>query len=76
MTLRVRISPLPTSILHTINTMKEIRLQKSTDKIIGSLRCSTRVFEKLEEMATTNNVTKQEIVRAILEEFIDEIKFK
>ena len=56
--------------------MKEIRLQKSTDKIIGALRCSNRVFEKVEAMATAQNVTKQEIVRAILEEVIDEIKFK
>ena len=56
--------------------MKEIRLQKSTDKIIGALRCSTRVFEILEKMAKDQKVTKQDIVRAILEEVIDEIKFK
>lgn len=56
--------------------MKEIRLQKSTDKIIGSLRCSTRVYEKIDAMATAQNVSKQDIVRAILEEVIDEIKFK
>jgi len=56
--------------------MKEIRLQKSTDKIIGSLRCSTRVFERLEKIAKENKVTKQDIIRAILEEVIDEIKIK
>jgi|JI8StandDraft_1071087.scaffolds.fasta_scaffold2421540_1 predicted DNA-binding protein len=56
--------------------MKEIRLQKSTDKVIGALRCSTRVYEKVEAMATAQNVTKQDIIRAILEEVIDEIKFK
>lgn len=43
--------------------MKEIRLQKSTDKIIGALRCSTRVYEKIEAMSITQNVTKQDIVR-------------
>jgi len=56
--------------------MKEIRLQKSTDKIIGALRCSTRVYEKVDAMAIAQNVTKQDIIRAILEEVIDEIKFK
>lgn len=56
--------------------MKEIRLQKSTDKIIGALRCSARVFQIVEKMARENNVTKQDIIRAILEEVIDEIKIK
>ena len=56
--------------------MKEIRLHKSTDKIIGALRCSSRVFDIVEAMATAQKVTKQDIVRAILEEVIDEIKFK
>lgn len=56
--------------------MKEIRLLKSTDKIIGALRCSSRVFEKVKKMAVENEVTMQEVVRAILEEVIDEIKIK
>ena len=56
--------------------MKEIRLSKSTDKIIGALRCSSRVFEIIEKMAAENKVTKQDIIRAILEEVIDEIKIK
>ncbi|MCK9370245.1 hypothetical protein M0R04_10095 [Candidatus Dojkabacteria bacterium] len=56
--------------------MKEIRLQKSTDKIIGVLRCSTRVFDIISKLAKENNVTKQDIVRAILEDVIDEIKIK
>ena len=56
--------------------MKEIRLQKTSDKIIGSLRCSKRVFEIVERLAKENKVTKQDIIRAILEEVIDEIKIK
>lgn len=56
--------------------MKEIKLQKSTDKIIGALRCSTKVFDKLEKLAKENKVTKQDIIRAILEECIDEVKIK
>jgi hypothetical protein len=54
--------------------MKTIKLHKKTDKIIGALRCSERVFNLLGIMAKENKVTKQEIVRAILEEVIDEIK--
>ena len=55
--------------------MKEIRLQKTTDKIIGALRCSTRVYEKVDAIAKAQKVTKQDIIRAILEEVIDEVKF-
>ena len=58
------------------HSMKEIRLHKSADKIIGALRCSERVFKILEQMAKENKVTKQDIIRAILEEVIDEIKIK
>ena len=54
--------------------MKTIRIQKSTDKIIGALRCSARVYTKIENMADEHEVTKQEIVRAILEEVIDEVE--
>jgi len=56
--------------------MKEIKLHKSTDKVIGALRCSTKVYDIVEAMAAANNVTKQDIIRAILEEVIDEIKIK
>lgn len=56
--------------------MKEIKLTKSTDKIIGALRCSTKVFDKVEKLAKENKVTKQDIIRAILEECIDEVKIK
>lgn len=56
--------------------MKEIILSKSTDKIIGALRCSTRVYDKIEKMAKDNKSTKQDIIRAILENVIDGIKIK
>jgi predicted DNA-binding protein len=59
-----------------MNKMKEIKLTKSTDKIIGALRCSTKVFDKVEKLAKENKVTKQDIIRAILEECIDEVKIK
>lgn len=41
--------------------MKEIRLTKSTDKVIGALRCSTRVYEKVKEMAVTHKWTVEEL---------------
>lgn len=56
--------------------MKDIRLIKSSDKIIGALRCSERVFDKIGKMADENGVTKQDIVRAILENVIDEVNIK
>lgn len=55
--------------------MRAIRLTKTTDKIIGALRCSSRVFDKVEKLAKENKVSNQDIIRAILEECIDEVKF-
>jgi hypothetical protein len=56
--------------------MKEIILTKTSDKIIGALRCSKRVYDKIEKMAQDNKSTKQDIIRAILENVIDDIKIK
>lgn len=52
----------------------KIRLAKSADKIIGAVRVSPNVFTKLEKIATKENVSKQEIVRAILDEVIDTVE--
>jgi len=52
----------------------KIRLAKSADKIIGAVRVSPEVFAKLEKIATKEKVSKQEIVRAILDEVIDEVE--
>ncbi len=52
----------------------KIRLSKSADKIIGAVRVSPEVFAKLERIATREKVSKQEIVRAILDEVIDEVE--
>lgn len=54
--------------------MKEIRLHKTTDKIIGALHCSIRVYEKVKKMSKENNVSMQDVVREILENVIDEVK--
>ena len=53
----------------------KIRLSKSADKNIGSLRVSPEVFEKLEKLSKQQNVSKQEIIRAILDSVIDEVTF-
>lgn len=55
--------------------MKEIRLAKTSDKIIGALRVSDKMYIKIEELAKANKVSNQEIVRAIVEGFIDEAVF-
>lgn len=52
----------------------KIRISKSSDKIIGALRVSPNVFEKIEKLAKKNKVSKQEIVRAILYEVIDTVE--
>ena len=57
-----------------VNFMK-IRIKKSSDKNIGALRVSDKVFKRLEEIAKKEGVSKQEIIRAILDEMIDKVEF-
>jgi len=52
----------------------KIRLAKSTDKQIGNLRVSSEVFDKLESIAKKKGVSKQEVVRAILDQIINEVE--
>lgn len=56
--------------------MKEIKLQKNVDMIIGALRVDEDVSNKISKMAEDNNVSKQDIIRSILKEVIDEVTFK
>lgn len=55
--------------------MKEIKLITPSDKQIGNVRVSDGLFNKIEKLSIDNGVSKQEIVRAILENVIDEVKF-
>lgn len=55
--------------------MKEVILNKTKDFQIGNVRVSEVVFNKVEYFAKKNKVTNQTIVRVVLENFIDEIKF-
>jgi len=52
----------------------KIRISKTADKIIGALRVSNEMFEKLNKIAEKEKVSKQEVVRAILNQVIDEIE--
>lgn len=53
----------------------KIRIKKTGDKNLGALRVSEKVFKRLEEIAQKEKVSKQEIVRAILDQVIDKVEF-
>ncbi len=52
----------------------KLRLAKSADKMIGALRVSPHVFEKISKIAAKEKVSNQEVIRAILDQVIDEIE--
>ena len=52
----------------------KIRISKSSDKQIGNLRVSAEVYEKLDKLAKKKGVSKQEVVRAILDSVINEVE--
>lgn len=56
--------------------MKEIRLQKNSAMQIGNVRVSPELFHKIEAQAKAMDTSMQKIIRAILENFIDEVLFK
>lgn len=52
----------------------KIRIAKSADEMIGALRVSPHVFAKVSKIADKEKVSKQEVIRAILDQVIDEIE--
>lgn len=52
----------------------KLTFTKCEDKIIGALRVPTDVFVKIEKLANKAGVSNQEIVRAILSNYIDEVE--
>lgn len=52
----------------------KIHLSKSTDALIGAVRVTKDVYEKLDKIAKTQGVSKQEVIRAILIEVIDQVE--
>lgn len=53
----------------------KIRIAKSTQKQIGNVRVSNEVYEKLDKISAKEKVSKQEVVRAILDEVINKVEF-
>jgi predicted DNA-binding protein len=52
----------------------KIHISKSADAQLGTMRINQHVFERLEEIAKEKGVSKQEVVRAILDQVIDDIE--
>lgn len=56
--------------------MKIIALNKTKDFQIGNVRVSESLFNKIKKIAKDNDISMQTVVRAILENSIDEVTFK
>lgn len=56
--------------------MKEITLNKPKEKIVGALRVSDRTYDKLNAIALKEKVSVQTVIRAILDDVIDEVTIK
>lgn len=56
--------------------MNEINLNKNKDRIVGAVRLSEDTYQKVYAAANKNGVTLQEIIRAVLDNCIDEVTFK
>lgn len=52
----------------------KIQIKKSSDKQIGMLRLPKNTYDKIEKLAKKKEVSKQEIIRAILNQIIDEVE--
>ena len=55
--------------------MKEVKLNKNKDAQIGFVRASQRLYDKIESVSKKHNVSMQTVVREVLENCIDDIKF-
>ena len=52
----------------------KIKLHKSAEKIVGAVRVSENIYDKISSLAKAEKVSMQEIIRAILDEVIDDIE--
>lgn len=59
--------------MYTFLIMK-ITIKRIAEKQIGNLRVSARVFEKVFALSKKRKVSKQTIIRAILEQVIDKVE--
>ncbi len=56
--------------------MKEIRLNKTKEFIVGAVRLDKTTFDKIHKLANENEVSPQTIIREVLVNFIDEVIIK
>lgn len=56
--------------------MKKIKLITKQDKIIGAVRVTENLYNKIVKIAEKHNVSYAEVVRRIVEECIDDIEFE
>ncbi len=52
----------------------KIRIAKTANYVIGSLRVSKEVFEKVKKIAKEKGASNQEVVRAILDQVINDVE--
>lgn len=52
----------------------KIRINKTLEKIIGAVRVSEKVYAKITLIAEQQKASKQDVIRAILDEVIDDIE--
>lgn len=52
----------------------KLHITKTAPKIIGALRVSEKVFARIKKISEREDSSMQEIVRAILDQVIDEIE--
>lgn len=52
----------------------KLQIHTPSDKQIGNVRVSDKVYKKIEFLAEAKDVSNQAIIRAILEQVIDEVK--
>jgi predicted DNA-binding ribbon-helix-helix protein len=62
--------------MHQDEPKKTVRLSPSTDAIVGSVRVPQTLYDKLNAVAKKHKVSMQTVIRAVLEECIDDINFK
>lgn len=51
----------------------KIEIKKSTDKLIGNVRVSAKVYDRIAEIAKREKVSNQAVIRAIFDKVIDDI---
>lgn len=51
---------------------RKLNIHRATEKIVGAVRLSAAAFDKLDALAKKSGVSKQEVLRKILDDVIGE----